>query len=216
MAAFRDSLRLPGRVLRFATLNLPSVFESIKSNQPGLVAIDAVFAQTPEGQAFVERVRRTTPQSEIRLVALVAGGWATTPLPGAAPNAASTAAPPPIDVRVSGLDARRAPRFIVLDPLQAVVENTNKAGLVDMSVGGAQVVSTPPLRPNQTLRIQLPDNGDTLRLTAHVAWSLFEKPRHVIQPYYRAGMEFADASADALRDYCKRHCAEDPIPYRAR
>ena len=88
--------------------------------------------------------------------------------------------------------------------------------MVDISVRGAQVLSTPVLRPNQTLRVQLPDNADTLRLTAHVAWSVFEKPNHVNEPDHRAGMEFTDASTDLLADYCRRHCAEEPIPVRLR
>src|SRR5262249_32482878 len=212
MPVLRDALRLPGRVLRFATLNLPSVFDSIKSNQPGLIAIDAAFAQTPEGHAFIERVRKVAgPASQMRLVARIAGEWTTTALPGAAGR---PPAPAVLDVKATGLNTRRTPRFIVLDPLQAVVESTNKAGLVDVSIRGAQVLSVPPLRPNQMLRVQLPDDARTLRVTAQVAWSYFEKPRHVTEPYYRAGMEFTDPSADARQDYCKRHCAEDPIPYR--
>jgi hypothetical protein len=217
MPVLRDALRLPGRVLRFATLNLPSVFDSIKQNQPGLVAIDALFAQTKEGQAFIDRVQKlATTGCEIRLVARVAGEWATTPLAGAAASNGAPSRQPAVDLKASGLDTRRTPRFIVLDPLQAVVENTNKAGLIDISVRGAQVLSTPVLRPNQTLRVQLPDDHDTLRLTAQVAWSLFEKPTHVNEPYYRAGMEFTDASTELLADYCRRHCAEDPTPVRLR
>jgi PilZ domain len=212
MPALRDGLRLPGRVLRFGTLNLPSVFDSIKSNQPGLVAVDAVFAQRPEGVAFIDRVQKlAVADSEIRLVALVDGAWATTPLAGAAGRAAA----PRVDVKASGLNTRRAPRYIVLDPLHATIES-GKAGLVDISVRGAQVVSMPALRPNQNLKIALPDADDALRVTGHVAWSLFEKPKHVSEPYYRVGVEFSDGATRALEDYCRRHCAEDPIPYRGR
>jgi hypothetical protein len=53
------------------------------------------------------------------------------------------------------------------------------------------------------------------RVTAHIKWSLFEKPNYAAAPYYRAGLEFTDATP-ALTDYCRRHCAEDPQPYRAR
>jgi hypothetical protein len=218
---FRDNVRLPGRVQRFSTLNLPSVFDAIKANQPGLVAIDAIFAQTAEGQAFVDRVQKLAmPHSEIRLVARVGAEWATTPLSSGAiavPAGAILDAPAAalVDVKASGLNTRRTPRFPVRDALQAVVEN-GKAGLVDMSVRGAQVLSAPRLRPNQTLKIALPDDNATLRLTAQVAWSLFEKPNDRNEPYYRAGMEFTDASLEALEDYCRRHCGENPIPYRGR
>src|SRR5689334_2037664 len=108
MPVLRDALRLPGRVLRFATLNLPSVFDSIKQNQPGLVAVDAVFAQAKEGVAFIDRVQKLAiPGCDIRLVARVAGEWATTPLSGAAPAVAAPPRAAAIDVKSSGLNTRR-------------------------------------------------------------------------------------------------------------
>jgi PilZ domain-containing protein len=207
MSALRDGLRLSGRVLRFASTTLATAFESVRSNQPGLVALDAMFAETLEGRAFIDRVDKLAiPGSDIRLVAKVGAAWATTPLVRAGKAA-------PLDVKAAGLNTRRAPRFLVLDPLKAVVESTN-ADLVDLSVLGAQVVSTPVLRPNQKIRVALPDGEGTLRVSAHVAWSLYEKPRHATDAYYRAGMEFTDAAKEALEDFCHRHCWEDPLPYR--
>jgi hypothetical protein len=206
LAALRDGFHLPGRVLRFSNGNLPSAFESIRGNQPGAVVLDAGFAQTPEGRAFVHRVEQLSiPDSEIRVVEFANGVWTATPL-GAKPAA-------PIPVPHGGLNTRRAPRFLALDPRQAVVEGAT-ASLVDLSVLGAQVVSKPLLRPNQKIKVALPDSGETLALGAHVAWSLFEKPKQEIEPYYRAGMEFDDATTKALEDYCKRHCAGNPLPER--
>jgi PilZ domain-containing protein len=211
VSVFRDRLHLSGRVLRFASTNLATAFESIKTNQPRLVAVDGAFAERAEGRAFIDRVSRLAIDgTETRLVAEIKGAWATTPLP------AQPAPPPAVDAKNSGINTRRAPRFLVLDPLQAVVES-HKASLVDLSVLGAQVVSEPVLRPNQKLKVALPDtNNQTLRLTAHVAWSLYERPKHAAEPYYRAGMEFTDASREALEDFCRRHCSEDPLPYRSK
>ena len=208
MAAFRDELRLAGRVLRFSSSNLASVFESIRANQPSLVAIDALFVETAAGKAFVDRVEKLAiPSSEIHLVARENGAWKTRPLSGYAPA-------PAIDVKSAGLNTRRAPRFLVLDPLQAAVDSS-QASLIDLSVLGAQVMSAPVLKPNQKIKIALPDDSETLRVTASIKWSLFEKPKHAMEPYYRAGIEFTDASP-ALEDYCRRHCSEDPLPYRVR
>ena len=116
-------------------------------------------------------------------------------------------------MKPSGLNTRRTPRFIVLDPLEATVEN-GKAGLVDVSAMGAQLLSAPALRPNQILKIVLPDNGTPVKITARVAWALFEKPTHSPDAYYRAGIEFTDGEKTTLAEYCKRHCAEDPTPFR--
>jgi hypothetical protein len=102
---------------------------------------------------------------------------------------------------------------MVRNPLDVVVEN-GSASLIDISVLGAQVVSGPALRPNQKIKIALPDTRDLLNVMAHVAWSTFEKPKLTTEAYYRAGIEFTGAAQEALEDYRRRHCAEEPIPYR--
>jgi hypothetical protein len=208
MASLRDELHLPGRVLRFSSSNLASVFESIRANQPGILAIDAQFLDTAPGKAFVDRVGGlAVPAMEVRLVARQNGAWTTRPLSEPAPAAG-------VDLKSIGLNTRRAPRFLVLDPMQAAV-NAREASLIDLSILGAQVLSEPILKPNQKIKIALPDAGETFHVTANIKWSLFEKPKHAVDPYYRAGVEFLEASP-ALEQYCRRHCAEDPLPYRER
>ena len=207
MASFRDELHMAGRVLRFSSSHLASVFDSIRANQPAIVAIDGQFADTAAGQAFIDRVGQLAiPALEIRLVTRQNGIWTTTPLSDPVParrvNPIST-----------GLNTRRAPRFLVLDPVQASV-NTRDASLIDLSMLGAQVLSEPALKPNQKIKIAFPDLNETLQVTASIKWSLFEKPKHAAEAYYRAGVEFTDVSP-ALEAYCRRHCAEDPLPYRA-
>jgi hypothetical protein len=73
-------------------------------------------------------------------------------------------------------------------------------------------VSQPVLRPNQTVKIALPDTDEILRVTAHVAWSMLEQPRDGMDVYYRAGVEFTDAAKQTLEEYCRRHCGDDPLP----
>ena len=240
MTAVGGSINLPGRVLRFVSSNLAAALEGIRASKAGLLALDGQFAATSEGQAFIDRVQKLRlPGLEIRLVVRTGGVWSTRPLDGGAAtaNAGAPAASPamsvsgpasrpsaavaadrapasaPLDVKTSGLNTRRTPRFIVLDPLEAAVDN-GKAGLVDVSVMGAQLLSTPPLRPNQVLKVGLPDNETPVKVSARVAWALFEKPPHSPDAYYRAGIEFTDGVKTTLEDYCKRHCAEDPTPFR--
>lgn len=239
MPAIRDGMHLAGRAMHFTASNLASAMESIRAHQPKLVAVDVLFAQTPSGAAFIDRVERLAiADGDIRLIAHFEGRWVTAPRnsgPGqvTVPTPAVVTVPTPAVVTVSGpaivaaagpavvaaqmiaLNTRRAPRFLVRDPLNAVVEN-GSASLVDISDFGAQVVSQPALRPNQKIKIALPDTGEMLRVTAHVAWSIFEKPQIVTAAHYRAGIEFTGAAQEALEDYRRRHCAEEPIPYRGR
>ena len=66
------------------------------------------------------------------------------------------------------------------------------ATIVDLSEGGAHVVSANTLRPNQKIRISLPLEPDA-RLRATVAWASFELPKGSSGPRYRAGIEFIDS-----------------------
>ena len=196
------------RVLHFTDSNLVSALESIRAHKPRLVAVESNFAHTTEGRAFVDLLHRlAVPGCEIHLISFVKGQW-TTSAPDATPI--QVAASPVVCV-----NTRRVPRFPVLDPLAMVVDG-KPTNLVDMSVMGAQVVSQPILRPNQKLKITLPDEGDeVLCLTAFVAWSAFEKPHNAPAAQFRAGMEFTDAAAQALEAYCRRHCADEPLIPRA-
>jgi hypothetical protein len=231
MPAIKAGLRLEGRAMHITSGNLPSAMESIRNLRPKLVAVDAVFAQSLTGAAFIERVEKlAVADCEVRLVARIEGSWVTTPhrpskgvvLPpdlAVAPTReqAMVAAPAPalVAVPTAVVSTRRAPRFLVRDPLNAVIES-GSATLIDISVLGAQIVSGPALRPRQKIQIALPDTSDLLNVTAHVAWSTFERPQLDGDAQYRAGIEFAGAAQEALEDYRRRHCADEPIPYRGR
>ena len=214
MSAIREGLATPGRVLRYPTGNLASVFESIRANQPGLIILDAVFLQTPAGHGFVERIRQLNlPKVVLQSVIFERGVWTMKPLDYEPP-------PPPVEpsqrivaVTTSGLDTRRAPRFLVQDIAQAMADGTS-IKVVDLSVLGAQMISQPMTRPNQKIKLGLPDGEGMLQMTANVAWSVYEKPAMAERPHFRAGVEFNNAVREALEDYCKRHCLPEPLPIR--
>jgi hypothetical protein len=227
MPAIRAGLHVIGRAMHITSGNLASAMESIKNFQPKLVAVDAHFAQTLTGAAFIERVEKLAiADSEIRLIARIEGSWVTTSrcqsagvvvpsAPAIVTASAPLASAPVTASHIAAVSTRRAPRFLVRDPLDVVVEN-GSASLIDISILGAQVVSGPVLRPNQKIKLALPDTRDMLHVMAHVAWSTFEKPKIITDPYYRAGIEFTGAAQEALEDYRLRHCAIEPIPYRGR
>ncbi len=78
------------------------------------------------------------------------------------------------------------------DGVAAQIEGKD-AELVDLSEGGAHVVSATVLRPNQKVRISLPLEPDA-RLRATVAWASFELPKgRNAESRYRAGLEFNDS-----------------------
>jgi len=210
MAQLRDGLPLPGRVLRYSSSNLASVFESIRANQPGLIVLDSVFLSTPAGREFLGRVGDLKiPKLVTQAVVFDRGHWTMTSI-GNEPAAVVEAPSPRIS---AGLDTRRVPRFPLQDIADALAEGSS-IRIVNLSVLGAQVISQPMMRPNQKLKVGLPDDNGPLHVSASVAWSVFEKPAKATEPHFRVGMEFSDALREALEDYCKRHCLPDPLPAR--
>jgi hypothetical protein len=155
------------------------------------------------------------PNCAIRLIIQNNGAWKTTE---------REVAPPPDTTAVSGgaagsrpavpagppQNTRRAPRFPMVDAINAAVEG-GQASLVNISVLGAQLVSVPVLRPGQTVKIALPDANELLKLTANVAWSTFQQTAQG-NAVYRAGVMFTDAARETLDDYCRRYGAENPLP----
>src|SRR4051812_7260880 len=214
MAAIRDGMPTPGRVLRYPTSNLSSVYESIRANQPGLLIIDSVFLQTPAGHGFVERIQQLAlPKLVLQGAVFDRGRWMMAPIDAPPPAPAVPQNQRVVAVRDTGLETRRVPRFLVQDISEAMAEGTS-IRVVNLSVLGAQIISQPVMRPSQKLKVGLPDASTTLHLTASVAWSVFEKQPTEPAPHFRVGMEFSDAAKEALEDYLKRHCSPDPLPIR--
>ena len=227
LPAIRDGLQLPGRVMHFPGGNLASAIESIRAYRPKIVAVDAQFAQTSSGAAFVDRVNvMALAGSSVRLIVQREGAWTTVSqkeakastvviaapaTPAVAPLSSVLAAAPP----GPSPNTRRVPRFLVRDPIEASVDS-GRAGIIDMSVLGAQMVSMPALRPNQKIKIVLPDTDDVLNLMAQVAWSLFEQTPSTLEPRYRVGIEFSDAAKQTLEAYRRRYCTDQPLPLRGR
>jgi CHASE2 domain-containing sensor protein len=163
--------------------------ETITREKPAVVALEQLFASTSRGTALVSRIKAdpTLGGCEIRIISN-GGADAPAPEPSAAP-----AAPPdaPLDQR----GTRRAPRFKIVDGVEVSVDG-NPATLIDLSIVGAQVLSPTILRPNQRLRLTLPDAAGAIRVSAQVAWASFEMPKGGVR--YRAGLEFLRPDADAL------------------
>jgi len=86
--------------------------------------------------------------------------------------------------------------------------------MVDLSVLGAQMISQPMMRPNQKIKVGLPDANGVIQMQASVAWSVYEKPATAKEPHFRVGVEFNNPVEETLADYCKRHCSPDPLPVR--
>src|SRR5687768_12148273 len=175
--------------------------EAITRQRPSVVALERLFAATSRGAAFINRVKAdpALASCEIRIVAHDSEYSRVSPRrPGDNASTAAPAAvvePPPVAAPLDQRGTRRAPRIRVVDNVEVLADG-NPATLIELSLVGAQIVSASPLRPNQRLRMSLPDASRPIRFSAGVVWAAFEMPK--TGPQYRAGIEFYDADSEGV------------------
>lgn len=204
---------IAGEVLAFTDSDALRALDAITKRHPETVALERQFASTPRGAAFINRIKADPALVGCEVV-LISEETDFSRLPkgrpqlesssrGTASPAAVATATPPATKPLDQTGTRRAQRFKIAGRVNVLIDGNN-ALLVDLSIIGAQVVSSTVMKPNQRVRVSLSDEEGTIRVRASVAWASFEIPSGG-NPRYRAGLEFADASAESLEPYCTRH-----------
>jgi hypothetical protein len=227
MPALRERVKVDGEVVTFADTEPIQALQAIMEDRPSLIVLERLFAATPRGAALINRIK-SDPQlahAEVRVMSHTGdytrqvvkptakapppatggsggGGGATAPAPQTSSTPAATAeAPKALDWQ----GTRRAPRFRVRAGVELQLDG-NPAVVIDLSTVGAQVISPTVLRPNQKVRISLPNDDFLLRFRGAVAWAKFELPKPPVKtPQYRAGVEFTDGDAAAIDSVINRN-----------
>ena len=223
MPSLCERLAAEGEVLTFADTEPIQALQAMLERRPRLIVLERLFAATPRGAALINRIK-TDPhlgQAEVRVMshtgdhvrvvnkpgsvevaapAAAASGARLTHETGAGSSVVVVDAPRPLDWH----GTRRAPRFRIRQGVEIQLDG-NPASVIDLSTMGAQVLSATILRPNQRVRISVPTDEFVMRFRGAVAWAKFELPRPTEPPRYRAGVEFTDADAAAMDDFCGRN-----------
>jgi hypothetical protein len=179
-----------GDALAFTDADALKALEAITRERPKVIALEKQFSATSRGAALIKRIKADPKlrKCEIRIVSQ--GELEEVQQPDPALQVVE-AAPVKLDQR----GTRRAPRVKIVDGVEVLIDGS-PATLIDLSVAGAQVISLTILRPNQRVRMILPDEERPIRCVAGVAWAAFEMPKS--GPRYRAGIEFFDAESGNL------------------
>ena len=186
--------------LAFSDADALKALEAITREKPRVIALEKLFASTSRGAALIKRIKADPSLTGCEIKIVAHDGKPLTPKkakkdaapvekkPAPAPAPAVMTPAAPLDQR----GTRRAPRFVVAKGIEVTIDG-NPASLINLSAVGAQVVSPTILKPNQRVRMTLPDSEGPIRVMAGVAWTAFEMPKS--GPVYRAGIEFYDAEA---------------------
>jgi len=201
-----------GEWLAFPDSDALRALDVILRQRPDVVALEQLFVDSPRGAALIERIKADPALTtlEIRIVSLdsVTTRDQTTASPPAdalkTAAGAAVAAVLPSAAPLDGRATRRVTRF-KMAAVEVLVDG-NRATLIDLSTGGAQVVSPIVLKPNQRVRVSLYHDQGTVRVGAIVAWAAFEMPPGT-GPCYRVGLEFIAADPRAVEAYLLRHKA---------
>lgn len=216
MPLLRERLKAEGDLLAFADTEPIQALQAILEQRPDLIVLERLFAATPRGAALINRIK-TDPilgHAEVRVMShtgdysrqvakptraaapvVAAGG----PAVGLSEAPEAEAAPPRLDWQ----GTRRAPRVRVRPGIEIQLDG-NQVAVVDISTVGVQVISPTILRPNQKVRVSVPNDDFVMRFRGSIAWAKFEMPNPSEPPQYRAGVDFADADEPALRGYCDK------------
>src|SRR5262245_8682031 len=217
MPALQERLAGEGELLTFADTEPIQALQAILEQRPSLIVLERLFAATPRGAALINRIK-TDPQlanAEVRVMSHT-GDYSrqvakpskvensTETSTGAGAETATGVVIAPAEAATRPLDwhgTRRATRYKVRSGVEIQVDG-NPASVVDLSIVGVQVLSSTILRPNQKVRISIPNDDFVMRFRGAIAWAKFELPKPNEPPRYRAGVDFADADAVALDEYC--------------
>jgi CheY-like chemotaxis protein len=224
MPSLRERLPGQGELLTFADTEPIQALQAILEHRPRLIVLERLFAATPRGAALINRIK-TDPQlsaAEVRVMSHTGDYMrqlSKPAVPAAAPPEAAvmtagSSAParsavvpaPPVDAPLDWHGTRRAPRHRVRPGVEIQLDG-NPANVVELSIVGAQVVSLTILRPNQRVRVSIPTEEFVMRFRGTIAWAKFELPKPTEPPRYRAGVEFNDADATAMNEFCGKNKA---------
>jgi hypothetical protein len=229
MPSLRKRLADDGELLVFPDTEPIQALQAIIEHRPSLIVLERLFAATPRGAALINRIKND-PQlghAEVRVMShsgdytrVVSKGTGAPPpqtggsAPGGGTAVATEEAPaaaavssetPPRPLDWHG--TRRAPRHRLRTGVDIQLDG-NPARVVDLSQVGAQVLSATILRPNQKVRVSVPNDDFVMRFRGSVAWAKFELPQPSEPPRYRAGVEFTDADAAAVEAFCHKNKEE--------
>ena len=188
-----------GDALAFSDADALKALEAITRDRPKVIALETQFAATSRGAALIKRIKADPKlrKCEIRVVSLEGDREEFSQVDPALRGAETEAA-----VKLDQRGTRRAQRVKIVDGVEVLIDGS-PAMLIDLSVVGAQVVSPTILRPNQRVRMILPDEERPIRCVAGVAWAAFEMPKS--GPRYRAGIEFFDAESGNLDRFIEQN-----------
>lgn len=186
LSAWRERATAMDDVVGISDVAGIDLLEVIARAKPQIIVLDEDFACTERGTVLIGRLRTMPEFQEIDVRVLWSARVAQMREQAAAMPLVAIAT----SIRPSFPNVRRSSRRRA-SAVSATIDG-HPVSLIDLSAGGAQVLSAVCLQPHQAVRMVL---ADEISIEARVVWVALEltpAPRH------RAGVEFVAVDAAAL------------------
>jgi hypothetical protein len=209
-AALAGQLRPDSGIAVFADSDSLRALDAILDARPKIVALDPTFADTARGAALVARLKGDARLSGIDLRVLIEDEDKRPLMLADAdvtPEQALVETSRPLD----RAGTRAAVRFRM--DRRAVLVNGERSHLIDLSVSGAQVMLSARVRPDEPVRLVLPDETGEKRWSGTVVWSVAVPAAGTI--HYRAGVQITKPDAEWLEDYCRKYGGAPDLTFGA-
>lgn len=202
LPSLRERLDSGAEMHTFTDAEAAEALAHIIRSKPRIVAVDHEFSATSGGTALINRIKDDPAllACELRVIQQDDPVALAATSPGAPPIGAEPK--PPLDRPC----VRRERRHDMPKGAEVLVDGYT-AGIVDLSLLGAQVLSAKSLKPNQRVRVVFSDEKGIVRCQGSIVWAAFEMPLGE-SPRYRAGISLTAGDQEALRAYMERHVAK--------
>lgn len=204
LTALRGRFDAAADVQTFTDSEALEALDHIIRTKPAMVALQGEFSATSRGTAMINRIKDDPSLAACEVSVLVSHNEMSRI---AVKHGAGGGAAVAIEEPKPALDqrgTRRAARVPITVGIELSIDGS-PAALVDLSMVGAQVVSSTLLKPNQRVRVVLADSKATIRCNGLIAWAAFEMPNGM-PTRYRAGIDWGmTAEAAAIEAFAKLH-----------
>ena len=204
LPALQERLDPKADVQTFTDAEALEALDHIIRNKPALVAMQDEFADSSRGQALINRIKDDAVLAtvEVRVMGKNPAQNRVAVKRGSPGGSAVVAVAEKLKSALDQKGTRRAARVPIKDGVEVAVDG-NTAGLIDLSVVGAQVVSSTVLKPNQRVRVTM-ENGK-VKCAGAVVWAAFEMPKG-LPTRYRAGIDWGvTAEAPKVETFAKKN-----------
>ena len=206
LPALRERVDSGAELHTFTDQEALEALDHIIRTKPRIVALDNDFSASSRGTALINRIKDDPGLGDCEIRVVAHEGAISRVAARRSSGSVAAAAMVVVDEPQKPLDqrgTRRAPRVRIRENVEVLVDG-NAAALVDLSAVGAQVLSPKMLKPNQRIRLTLPEGKTAIRCTGSIAWASFEMPKGQT-PRYRAGIELSGTDPIAINGYADRH-----------